>query len=73
MYEWVLEQRKAGKIEFQYDLNPQRFDKQEDSLFKIMFSKTLRVFYGAILTADVIVILYFLFPNFLELICKCVK
>lgn len=46
MYEWVLEKRKADDESFLYDLNPRRFEDQVESTGKIMWSKTLRTFYG---------------------------
>ena len=46
MYEWVLKERKNGNFEFKYDLNPQRFEKDVDSILRTMISDTLLVFYG---------------------------
>lgn len=44
MYEWVIEKRLESDKHL-YDLNPKRFDKKIDSILKVMFSKTLWVFY----------------------------
>jgi hypothetical protein len=46
MYVWVLDARKKGDSSFLYDLNPHRFEEKVDSIWKIMRSITLRVFYG---------------------------
>ena len=46
MYEWVLEKRKSDDTTFLYDLNPHRFDSEVDSTRKVMWSVTLRSFYG---------------------------
>lgn len=48
MYKWVLEQRKQDNEEFQYDLNPHRFDKNQDvgTFCKTFFSITLRIYFG---------------------------
>lgn len=73
LYEWVLENRKQGKRDYQYDLNPHRFDMQVEGIIKVMFSKTLRWFYGVIFFLILIVILYYLWPNVLEIICTCRK
>jgi len=48
LYQWVIENRlnDKGSNEHLYDLNPSRFDQKVDSILKVMFSITLRVFYG---------------------------
>ena len=46
MYVWVLDKRKNGNNEMLYDLNPKRFEGQVDSRLKVMWSETLRWFYG---------------------------
>lgn len=46
MYEWVIEKRCAGESNHLYDLNPHRFVSQVDSTHRIMWSVTLRWFYG---------------------------
>ena len=69
LYEWVLEKRNQGKKDFQYDLNPHRFDKEVESVVKVMFSKTLRWFYGVICIIIIIIVLYYLWPDILDLIC----
>jgi hypothetical protein len=58
MYKWVLENRRLKNKEFEYDLNPKRFENKVDSLLKIMFSKTLRTFYGIPLLFNVVFIIY---------------
>lgn len=46
MYAWVLEKRKNGEDDLLYDLNPSRFKDKVDSRLNIMWSETLRCFYG---------------------------
>lgn len=46
MYAWVLQERKKGNTEFQYDLDPERFNKEGGSMVQSFFSKTLLLFYG---------------------------
>ena len=58
MYKWVLENRRLKNKEFEYDLNTKRFENKVDSLLKIMFSKTLRTFYGIPLLFNVVFITY---------------
>lgn len=62
LYTWMLENRKQGKRDFQYDLNPHRFDAQVDGIIKVMFSQTLGWFYGVIFLVIFIVALYNLRP-----------
>jgi hypothetical protein len=45
LYDWVIENR-SKTTEFQYNLNYRRFEKDVDSIFKIMRSDTLLTFYG---------------------------
>lgn len=71
MYVWVLENRKQGNRDFQYDLDPQRFNGEVDGLLKIMFTKTLKWFYGGIMLVIIMVILYYLWPDIVKLICQC--
>lgn len=73
MYEWVLKKRKEGEIDFQYDLNPHRFDGQVESIIEVMFSNTLRWFYGMMLFLIVVVIVYYLWPVILDVLCECKK
>lgn len=46
MYAWVLKERKKGNMDYQYDLNPSRFDEVVGPLLCSLFSKTLVLFYG---------------------------
>jgi len=73
MYEWVLDKRRKGEKDFQYDLNPHRFSGHVESLIKVMFSKTLRWFYGMVLFVLLIVIFYYLWPSILDALCQCGK
>ena len=67
MYEWVLKERKEGKMDFQYDLEPSRFKNQVETHCRVMFSKTLRVFYGIPSLVVLIVIIY----EAKDMICRC--
>lgn len=58
MYTWILKERKNDNDELLYDLNPTRFDNEVDSKCKIMFSKTLRWFYGIPLLIVIIILGY---------------
>ena len=46
LYNWVIENRK-NTDNYLYNLNCTRFEKQVSCILKIMFSKTLCVFYGS--------------------------
>ena len=67
MYVWVLEKRKENDESYLYDLNPHRFEKQVDSIKKVMWSTTLRWFYGIPLLITIGVIVYRIIK---ALICK---
>lgn len=46
LYEWVLKKRiKENDTDRQYELDPSQF-KEYSSVWKVMFSKTLMIFYG---------------------------
>lgn len=47
LYEWVISNRQTSN-NFLYDLNYRRFENQVHSVWKIMFSDTLGLFYGFI-------------------------
>ncbi len=57
LYEWVIENRK-NTDDFLYSLNYMRFEKQVDSIWKIMLSKTLLPFYGLILAIVASIIIF---------------
>lgn len=57
MYEWVLEERKLGNMEHQFDLNPAKFDKSVKSIVCTFFSITLVVFYCIPLIATLVLII----------------
>lgn len=46
MYEWVISKRNTEDMSYLYDLNPHRFKNDVDSRWKIMWSITLKYFYG---------------------------
>jgi len=58
LYEWVLEKRASNDYSHLYDLNPHRFDKEADSIWKVMRSFTLRWFYGVPTIITIAVIVY---------------
>ena len=58
MYEWVLKRRRVDNLDFQYDLNPHRFNDSVEAFGKIMFSSTLIVFYVVPLLIISLVILF---------------
>lgn len=58
MYEWVLDARRKEDYSYLYDLNPHRFKEEVDPVGKIMWSVTLRVFYGIPFIIIVAVIIY---------------
>ena len=67
MYEWVLGARAKNDLSSLYDLNPHRFKDQVDSRGKVMWSVTLRVFYGI----PVLVVLAILgYQIYLKTFCK---
>ena len=70
MYSWVLGNRKLGKRDYQYDLNPERFNETVESIYKIMFSKTLRGFYGVIVLVIIIMTMYYLELDIAKIVCK---
>ena len=47
IYEWTIANREQSD-DFLFDLNPQRFETKVDSYISIMFSITLRIFYGSL-------------------------
>ncbi len=47
LYEWVINNRQTT-LENSYSLNYKQYENNVDSIFKIMFSTTLRLFYGFI-------------------------
>ena len=61
IYDWVLEERPQNNRELMYQLNPGKFNgkiENVESIWKVMWSKTLRWFY---LIPLVIVIIVFIF------------
>ncbi len=56
LYEWVIKERLNDNNEFLYDLNSSRFKKEVQSTLGVMFSPTLKVFYGVIAFADVVLL-----------------
>jgi hypothetical protein len=61
MYDWVIKRRSVGNKSNLYDLNPYRFASEVDSTWKIMFSITLKWFYGIPTIIAICVILFRIF------------
>ena len=57
LYDWVIENRKNAD-NYLFDLNYTRFEKQVGGIFRIMFSKTLFVFYGLFFIILLLLIIY---------------
>ena len=70
MYDWVIEHRKERNFDFQYNLNPERFKNKVESQCKVIFSKTLFMFYGIPLLMVLLVILYETKDIICEFICN---
>jgi len=69
MYEWVIKNRENSN-ERLYDLNPRTYVNEVASLFKVMFSSTLKVFYGIPVLVLIIIILLNLLN---KLCCNCIS
>ena len=70
MYEWVIGNRLKTE-EHAYKLNPHRFKKEVSSEFRIMFSKTLFVFYG--ITTFALIIVFIKTSGTLDFVCELLK
>jgi hypothetical protein len=58
LYNWVKDNRLKTK-DFLFDLNYKRFEKEEQSILRIMFSITLGLFYGSIFGLTLIYVIFF--------------
>ena len=58
MYEWIIVNRPKKIKEHLYDLNPHRFSNEVDSKWKVMWSVTLRYFYGIPFLITLAIIIY---------------
>ena len=58
MYTWVLDKRRHGDGDMLYDLNPNRFKDKVDSRLMIMWSETLRWFYGVPVLIVIVIIIW---------------
>jgi hypothetical protein len=58
LYNWVKDNRLKTK-DFLLDLNYKRFEKEEQSILRIMFSITLGLFYGSIFGLTLIYVIFF--------------
>jgi predicted histidine transporter YuiF (NhaC family) len=58
LYNWVKDNRLKTK-DFLFDLNYKRFEKEEQSILRIMFSTTLGLFYGSIFGLTLIYVIFF--------------
>jgi hypothetical protein len=57
LYDWVIENRK-NTDDYLFNLDYTRFEKQVYGILRIMFSKTLIVFYGMIFTILLLLTIY---------------
>lgn len=72
MYSWVLDERPKENRELLYELNPFKFKgkiTEVDSIRSVMFSKTLKLFYGIPLIILVVIMLV----NVIPIICNVYK
>lgn len=60
MYKWVITNREKSN-ERLYDLNPKTYDNEVGSHLSIMFSSTLRLFFGIPTLILLIIIAYYIF------------
>ncbi|MDF2854549.1 MAG: hypothetical protein K0Q87_400 [Neobacillus sp.] len=75
IYDWILEERPKNNRDLLYQLNPVKFKGKildTENINEIMFSKTLRMFYG-IPTFILVVILITQFLPFLCLLCNDIQ
>ena len=71
MYNWVIVERPKGNTDYLYNLDPYRFSAKVKSRFEIMFSVTLRCFYGIpFLLIAIILVWQILMHNF-DGLCYC--
>lgn len=73
MYEWVLTNRRVGNTEFLYDLNPNRFSKDVDTIKQVMFSVTLKPFYAIPFIIILIILLGKTLPFLVDLLPRFCK
>lgn len=71
LYAWVLDKRAKGSREFQYDLDPRRFNDKVGGITRIMFSRTLLWFYGMVVVLILSVVLYYYHRNIFHVFCCC--
>jgi len=57
LYDWVIENRK-NTDDYLYNLNYTRFEKQVSGVLRVMFSRTLFVFYGLIFIILLLLTIY---------------
>jgi hypothetical protein len=57
LYNWVKDNRLKTE-DFLFDLNYKRFEKEEQSILRIMFSITLGLFYGSIFGLTLIYVIF---------------
>jgi hypothetical protein len=57
LYNWVKDNRLKTE-DFLFDLNFKRFEKEEQSILRIMFSMTLGLFYGSIFILTLIYVIF---------------
>lgn len=70
LYNWIIIERLKNNTEKLYDLNTKRFEEKVDGIFDIMFSKTLRLFYGIPFIISIIILIYNVTPILCKIICS---
>ena len=72
LYKWIIEHR-LNTNEYLFDMNAKRFEKEEQSICRIMFSITLGLFYGSLFILLLIYIIFiFLFNGGCEIGTKSI-
>ena len=69
MYEWVIKNRMSSE-ERMYNLNPKQYESEVESIFLVMFSKTLKVFYGIPSLILTLIVIYNLIN---KICCQCLS
>lgn len=68
-YEWVIEKRNDGELNYLYDLNPHNkkmwleMEKKSECLIKFVFNKTLIPLYGTVIGISVLLLLIAMLRN----------
>lgn len=72
LYEWVIKARLEGNQDHLYELDISRFDTEVKSIWGVMMSSTLGVFYGIMFLSIVLIVvvkLTLMIVSYLNLLC----